>query len=90
MNKYTVIWADEATEQLTELWLQAADRQVLTRACDSLEKALTYDPSNKGEDYFGDRLIAVPPLWAIYEVEPDDLLARVLRVGDINTGISKN
>jgi hypothetical protein len=42
---------------------------------------LAIDAEQKGRDYFGDRVLAVSPLWALYTVRPDDRIVEVLQVG---------
>jgi hypothetical protein len=42
---------------------------------------LTDDPDQKGNDYFGDRYVVFPVMWALYRVYLDDLTVHVLQVG---------
>ena len=87
MTKFTVVWSDEAIDQLTQFWMQTTDRAKVTRTVDALEKALAYDPGSRGKDYFGERLFAISPIWVVFAVEPDDRLVTVLRMGGAGTGL---
>jgi hypothetical protein len=46
-----------------------------------VDAELADDPDQKGEDYFGDRYVLNPVMWALYRIYPDDLMVHVLQVG---------
>jgi len=48
---------------LTNIWLNAADRNPVTEAADRIDRLLASDPLNQGESREGDdRVLFVPPL----------------------------
>jgi plasmid stabilization system protein ParE len=81
VTRYTVTWRRTALRQLAHIWNQAGDRAAVTQASHRVDQELAIDPDQKGRDYFGDRVLAVPPLWALYTVRPDDRMVDVLQVG---------
>ena len=78
--RYTVVWTPAARDQLAELWLQAADRATVTQATHQIDQTLRDDPDTKGVDFYGDRLLVVPPLQVVFVVRADDLTAEVQQV----------
>ena len=81
MNKYTVVWSDEAIDALTKCWMDGIDRLDVTRASEKVDKALTFDPETIGANYGDDRILIVEPIWVAFTVEPEDRLVTVLRMG---------
>jgi hypothetical protein len=79
--RYTVVWRETALQQLAHIWTEATDRAAVNRAVDAVDAELTDDPDQKGEDYFGDRYVLNPVMWALYRVSQDDLTVQVLQVG---------
>lgn len=59
--RFTVIWSVIALDQLTELWLNAADQNAVTAAQHQIDQLLLVDPDTQGVPFFGDRLLIVPP-----------------------------
>jgi len=78
--RYSVVWAEEARNDLTRIWLSASDRSIVQRAGDEIDRQLTRDAEGCGTDLPPDRLLAVPPLAVMYRVSPDDRVATVLQV----------
>lgn len=79
--KYTVVWRNLALQQLANIWMQAADRESVNIAVDYVDDELSNDPAQKGEDYFGDRFVLHPVMWALYRIEEAALRVEVLQVG---------
>ena len=79
--KYTVVWRETALRQLVDIWFGADDRAGVTRTIDAIDAELLHDPDLKGDDYFGDRYVTFPLLWALFRVEPADVTVHVLQVG---------
>jgi hypothetical protein len=76
---YTVLWSPTAEQELADLWLQATDRDPVTRAAHAIDQRLQTDPENEGESRPGDRrVLFVPPLGVIFFVRPDDRCVDVL------------
>ena len=79
--RYTVLWAEEAEEQLAQLWLDAALRDSVTKAAHVVEASLAINPSEAGESRASDRRIFItPPLVVDFEVHSADRTVRVLQV----------
>jgi len=82
MTRYTVVWRDEALNELADIWVQSSDRDAVTRSVRSLDMLLSADPNLKGDVLLkGLRQLLEPPLRILYEVQVEDRLARVLAVG---------
>lgn len=79
--KYTVVWVGTAEKALTELWLQAANRQTIAAAAHLIDRMLELVPDDVGESRdFDQRLVFASPIAVLYFVNHDDMLVRVLRV----------
>lgn len=79
--RYTVVWRETALQQLAQAWLDAPDREAINATVDEIDRELLNDPDRKGEDYYGDRYLTYPLLWALFRVDPGDRTATVLQVG---------
>jgi hypothetical protein len=75
--RFTVVWSPVALGQLADAWVQATDRDAVTRAADEIDRTLRTDPDQQGLEFYGDRLLEILPLRAVFTVHPDDMLARV-------------
>ena len=47
--KWTVVYRPDAANELAAIWLNAADRQAVTDAANSIDEQLARGPSNAGE-----------------------------------------
>jgi len=84
MNRYTVVWSEEAEDELAVIWLQAHDRQAVTKAQATIDARLETDPVNNSIDVAeGLRKIVVPPLIAFFSVELTQHLVEVNQVARI-------
>lgn len=80
--RYTVVWRDEALDELATAWAHASDREAVTEAAGAVDVRLAEDPHLQGNEvHEGLLLLLEPPLRVLYEVLPEDRLARVLTVG---------
>jgi hypothetical protein len=70
--RFTVVWAPAALGDLADAWTRAADRAAV-----AIDRTLLTDPDQKGVAFYGDRLLVVAPLQAVFTVHPDDRLVRV-------------
>ncbi|MBI1902894.1 MAG: hypothetical protein HYS13_17495 [Planctomycetia bacterium] len=78
---YTVVWSSVAERELANLWLNAGDRDVITRAAYAMDKELRADPENAGESRSeGRRIVFAAPVAAVYFVFEDDRRVEVLHV----------
>lgn len=79
--RYTLTWRPDADEQLTELWLAAANRDALTNAANQIDAQLRSAPMIAGESRDADgRILTVPPLSVYFNVLEDDCMVTVWAV----------
>ncbi len=78
--RWTVVWREEAKDELARIWIVSKDRQSVTVAADRIDRSLQVDPERQGEEFYGDRLLVVMPLAVVFEVIADNRLARVLQI----------
>lgn len=79
---FTVLWTPPALDQLTAVWLNAADQAAVTAASHRIDQALARQPIGVGEGRGGaDRMLFDPPLWVYYRVVLDDVRVEVIDVG---------
>jgi hypothetical protein len=68
---------------LTELWLNAQDRNAVTRAANAIERRLRVNPQSAGESRADDlRVMFLPPLAVLFRVKPDDMLVEIIHAWD--------
>jgi hypothetical protein len=78
---FTVLWRPLSEGQLAQLWMDAPDRDFVSAAADEIDSLLRRDPQLQGESREGDaRILIVPPLVALFEVNEEDRLVHVLEV----------
>jgi hypothetical protein len=78
---FTVVWAESPTDQLTELWLNAPDRNAIAAASHQIDITLREDPDTVGRATLDNvREYLCPPLGVEFEVIESDRLVRVLSV----------
>jgi len=78
---YTVIWLRPAEQRLADIWLNAPDRDAVTRAAHAIDQRLRRDPENEGESRPGGRRVLFSdPLGVFFRVFPDDRVVHVLLV----------
>jgi plasmid stabilization system protein ParE len=94
MTRFTVVWSDDALDQLAEIWLNALDRDAVNNATDLVDAQLLYDPQTKGDAVSeGLRTLNVRPLHVLFSVADEDRLVHVVLVARSNpsaTGTSGN
>jgi hypothetical protein len=78
--RFTVIWSLIALDQLTELWLSTTDQNAVTAAQHQIDQLLLVDPDTQGVPFFGDRLLTVLPLRAVFSINTMDMQAVVEQV----------
>lgn len=66
---YDVNWDDAASDQLLELWLNAANRAAVTRASHRIYVVLAADPHQGQHQSEGLYRVIEPPLVAYYEID---------------------
>jgi hypothetical protein len=81
MTRYTVVWAQQAIDQLAQLWMEGTDRSEVAEAGNAIDRELAVDPGSKGSEVReGLRSLDVPPLRVLFTVEEQDRLVKVLLV----------
>jgi hypothetical protein len=50
MNPFTVVWWQFAKSRLADLWVDATDKAIVTRAADEIDRRLAADPVSSVED----------------------------------------
>lgn len=78
--RFTVVWSLDALDRLAGLWLAAADRNAVARAQSQIDQLLRTDPHTRGSSFFGDRILAVPPLRVRYSINRMDMIVEVFDV----------
>jgi hypothetical protein len=73
--RWTVVWNVPVQQDLAEIWLNSTNREAIRAAADQIDKELTNDAHQKGEDFYGDRLLVISPLAVVYSVSNEDRLA---------------
>ena len=81
MTRYTVVWHQEARDELARLWMEARDRNVVSLAADAIDGHLAIDAVGKGTAVPDDlRQLTIPPLRVLFAVSEPDRMVRVLEV----------
>jgi hypothetical protein len=81
VNRYTVVWLRDATDELGEIWLAAQDRNAITAASAIIDRELASDATAKGKPLSeGLRVYDAPPLRAVFSVRDPDRKVEVARV----------
>ena len=81
MTRFTVVWHDDAQNQLADLWAKTSDRQSITLAANATDKHLAIDAESKGIAVEGGlRQVVVPPLRLLFAVSEADRTVRILDV----------
>jgi len=78
---HTVIWLASAEQELAALWVDAVNREAITRATHQIDELLGKNPERAGESRFEDsRILLAKPLGVTFEVSEPDRLVRVHHV----------
>ena len=84
MTRYTVIWVEDASDELAEIWMAALDRNAIAAAANVIDAELAEDAELKGGPLReGLRVVAHPPLRVLYSVNLDDRIVEVAWVQEI-------
>lgn len=82
MTRFTVVWHQEARDELARRWLDASDRQAVRSAADWIDRELAVDAPMKGTPIPDNlRQLLVFPLRALFAVSESDRIVRVLEIG---------
>lgn len=81
MARFTVVWDDDALDELTRIWLASRDRDTVTGAAAEVERQLADTPAAAGEHVAeGLRKALVPMLEVYFSVSHEDRLVHVAAV----------
>lgn len=81
MTSYTVVWLQDALDDLTWLWLAADDRAAVTAATARVDSILSSSPASKGNQVAEGLLrLVAPPLTVFFSVRGPDRIVEVARV----------
>ena len=83
MKKFTVIWSQEALDEITVTWVAAESelRKAILDAWHKVDEILADDPANVGESRESDRRIFFEyPLSVVFKVEMGTATVRLLQV----------
>ena len=84
MDRYHVAWHPTAQGELTIIWIDATNRELVTAASDAIDDELRFNPRSKGTDMGNGRYsLDVGPLYIAFEVVDEDRLVRILAVAPI-------
>ncbi len=79
--RYSVLWFRRAEQEMARIWLNAIDRDAISRAANLLDKRLTRNPEAEGESRSHDRRFAFEsPLGILFQVDPEARLVVVIHV----------
>jgi hypothetical protein len=71
--KWTVIYRPDAADELAAIWINAADRQAIADAANSIDRQLGGNPLSAGESRDGDsRVLWESPLVVFFDVNQQD------------------
>lgn len=81
MTRYTVIWIEDASDELAEIWIAAVDRNAVASAANAIDAELAVDADLKGAALSeGLRVMVYYPLRVLFSVNSDDRTVEVARV----------
>jgi hypothetical protein len=73
VSRYTVVWLQDAVDELGVIWLAATDRDAVTAASAEIDRALATDVATKGKPLSeGLRVFGAPPLRAVFSISKLD------------------
>jgi hypothetical protein len=79
--KFTVVWTNDAIDELATIWINAGDRAAVTDASNEIDRQLARDPEHAGEQREGVvRLLIIEPLAVVFAVRSQDRIATVFSV----------
>lgn len=79
--KYTVVWKRSADDTLIELWMNATDRDAISRAVRQIETQLRVAPLDVGESREENyRILCILPVVVAYRISQEDCLVTVVQI----------
>jgi plasmid stabilization system protein ParE len=84
MKPYTVVWDDQAIDDLAEIWEHSSDRQRINFASHQIDGLLRAIGPQAGEAMAeGLRCLVVTPLRAVFAASAEDCLVQVFRLKEL-------
>jgi hypothetical protein len=80
MMRFNVTWRLDQKQKLVRIWLAASDRRAVSRSADRIEELLADNPVFSGTEFYGDLMLAVPPIGVIYKISIEDRIVEVVYV----------
>jgi plasmid stabilization system protein ParE len=81
---FQVFWSPRANGEMADIWVNASNRNAITAAVDSIDRALRDEPGTQGESREDDeRVLFVSPLTVDFRVSEDDRRVEVLSVRQV-------
>jgi plasmid stabilization system protein ParE len=81
MARFTVVWEEDARNDLTDIWIRATDREAVAMAANEIDRMLSEEPQLRGiHACEGLRLFVVFPLRIYFFVRVEDRLVDVVSV----------
>lgn len=77
---FTVVWREIALETIAHLWTIHPDRGSITEAVEEVDRRLGENPTDLGEEYYGDRLLIIRRLAITFQVSEDDRIVEIVDV----------
>ena len=79
--KYTVLWLPDAEQRLASIWIEANQREAITKAANEIDELLKHNPYEHSESREkGRRIIFSSPLGAVIRVNEEDNTVTVINV----------
>jgi hypothetical protein len=78
--RYTVVWLESVQDELTNIYIAAADKKAVTLASDRIDLELRNDPDKKVVPYGEQWVYQSDPLLILVRISPDDRLVEVTHV----------
>lgn len=83
MPQFTVAWRRSARNELGNIWLSAQHRDDITSAANQIDQLLSHQADRVGEEFYGDRLVVVPPVHAVFTLSVPDRFVIVEQVWSV-------
>lgn len=81
MTRYTVVWHQDARDELARLWMESRDRRAVELAANAIDRELTLEASRMGTPAPDNlRQLSMPPLHVLFAVSEPDRMVRILDV----------
>ena len=79
MTRYTVVWHEEAVNELARMWLASSDRTAVRLAANAIDQHLAVNAAVRGTAIPDNlRQLIVPPLRVLFAVSDADRIVQIL------------